>query len=207
MLNSKDVNTFNDTKNYYSLFNFLNSLLFWKGRKKGMIHTKDICLDDIRSVFMPKDFYEKYRYLGSVPYRETSDLFNTMYPLVLAMDHEAKPKWCPRWVLRFLYLFGSDNSIVRVRNKVLHNLQTKLTKGILIWDYKTKWSNYDLRISISAPYHLHDLASYIERGFYLKGLENELVNKILAIDPSIKVTRGNIEVLKKQLDNIQASNE
>ena len=49
---------------------FLQSLLFWKGRKKGMIFTKNISLDELRAVFFPKNFYEKYHYLGSVPYRE-----------------------------------------------------------------------------------------------------------------------------------------
>jgi hypothetical protein len=100
---------------------FLQSLMFWKGRKKGMIFTRNISLDELRAVFFPKNFYEKYHYLGSVPYREDGKLFKALYPLVLAMDYEAKPKWCPRWVLRFLHLFGSDNSIVRVRNFTLHN--------------------------------------------------------------------------------------
>ena len=51
-----------------------------------------------------------------------------MYPLVLAMDYEARPKWCPRWFLRFLYVFGSDKSVVRVRNFRLHNLEKKLNE-------------------------------------------------------------------------------
>jgi len=43
---------------------FARSLLFWKGRRKGMIHTRDITWEDIRKVFFPRDFYEKYQYLG-----------------------------------------------------------------------------------------------------------------------------------------------
>ena len=127
---------------------FLQSLLFWKGRKKGMIHTRNIEWNDIREIFFPQSFEEKYGYFGSVPYREDSELFKAMYPLILAMDYEARPKGCPRWFLRFLHTFGSDKSVVRVRNFRLHNLEKKLTKGIFIWDYKCKWSHYDLRITI-----------------------------------------------------------
>jgi len=41
---------------------FLKSLLFWRGRSKGMIYTRSIELDDIRYIFLPKGF-EKYGYL------------------------------------------------------------------------------------------------------------------------------------------------
>jgi hypothetical protein len=99
-----------------------------EGKKKRNDFTRDIFFDEIRAVFFPKNFYEKYHYLGSVPYREDGKLFKALYPLVLAMDYEAKPKWCPRWVLRFLHLFGSDNSIVRVRNFTLHNWEKKTYK-------------------------------------------------------------------------------
>lgn len=164
----KDDRTFGE-----KLKSFGQSTLFWKGRKKGMIHTDDLRWKDIRAVFFPKSFSEKYRYLGSVPYREDGELFKALYPLVLAMDYEARPKWCPRWFLRLLRLFGSDNSIVRVRNRTLHDLEKRLTKGILMWGYETKWSPYDLRISISAPKHLQDLAGWIEHGFYSDGRQKE----------------------------------
>ena len=36
------------------------SLLFWKGRKKGIVHTRDVEWDDIRYIFFPKDFSEKF---------------------------------------------------------------------------------------------------------------------------------------------------
>ena len=121
------------------VLDFLESLLFWKGRRKGITHTKDITLDDLRSVFFPKSFYEKYRYLGAIPWNEDGEIFKAMEPLVIFMDYRAKPKWCPRWFLRFLHLFGNDNSIVRVRNMKLHNLHRTLTKGIMMYDYKTKW--------------------------------------------------------------------
>ena len=182
------------------------TILFWKGRKKGMVHTRDLRWDDIRAIFFPKDFYEKYHYLGAVPYRETGDVFKAVYPLVLAMDYEAKPKWCPRWFLRFLHLFGSDNSIVRVRNRFLHDLSRKLTKGILIWDYKTKWNDYDLRISISAPSHLNELSRGIEERFYKTGRCNELVEEIKKLDPNASIIWGSISRLEKQLEELEGDN-
>jgi len=153
--------------------NFAHSLVFWKGRKKGIIHTRNIEWEDIRYIFAPEKSHEKYGYLGCVPYDENSKIFKAMLPLVLAMDYEAKPKWCPRWFLRFLDVFGNDRSIIRVRNHKLHNLYNKLTRGIRINDYKTKWYWYDLRISISAPTYLQDLADDIESGFYNRGEKYE----------------------------------
>ena len=181
---------------------FLEGLLFWKGRKKGMIYTRDIDLDDIREVFFPNGFEEKYSYLGSVPYDEKSEVFKAMYPLILAMDYEARPKWCPRWFLRFLHLFGSDKSVVRVRNFRLHNLEKKLTKGIFIWDYKTKWEWYDLRISISAPKHLQDLASAIENDFYSRGRQEDIAEDILKLDPEAKIIWGSVDMLIKQYNDL-----
>jgi hypothetical protein len=70
-------------------------------------------------------------------------------------------------------VFGNDRSIVRVRNHKLHNLHRKLTKGIRLNDYKTKWQWYDLRISISAPEYLQNLADDIESGFYNRGEKEE----------------------------------
>jgi hypothetical protein len=183
--------------------NFFQSLIFWKGRKKGIIHTRDLRWDDIRTIFFPKDFYEKYHYLGAVPHNEGSDLFKAIYPLVLAMDYEAKPKWCPRWFLRFLHLFGSDNSIVRVRNGFLHDLGRRLTKGIIMWDYKTKWADYDLRISISGPKHLQSLADGIESYFYKEGRSNELVEQIKKLDPNASIVWGSVSRLEKQLEELQ----
>ena len=155
------------------ILEFFKSLLFWKGRKKGMITTQNIGWGEIRSVFFPKDFYEKYRYLGSIPWNEEGDIFKAMEPLIIFMDHKAKPKWCPRWFLRFLHLFGSDNSIVRVRNFTLHNLEKRITKGIMVYDYKTKWEYYDLRISVSGNDQIQDMAEDIERGFYERGKRRE----------------------------------
>jgi len=181
---------------------FFMSLLFWKGRKKGMVHTMNIKWDHIRAIFFPKDFYEKYHYLGSVPWNEEGDIFQAMEPLVIFMDSKAKPWWCPRWFLRFLHLFGNDNSIVRVRNWTLHNLFNKLTKGIRFVDYKTKWQDYDLRISISAPKYLQDLADDIEHGYYSRGKQKELAYFIKQADPEAQIIWGSIERLEKQLEEI-----
>jgi len=182
---------------------FLAGLLFWKGRKKGMVHTMHIGWREIRPIFFPKGFYDKYSYLGTIPYNEDGDCFKAIYPLVLAMDYEAKPKWCPRWFLRFLHLFGNDNSIVRVRNRSLNNLYKKITKGIMFWDYKTKWNDYDLRISIVAPKHLQDLADDIEHGFYSRGRQEELVAKIKRLNPNESIFWGSIDRLEKQLAKLE----
>jgi hypothetical protein len=123
--------------------------------------------------------------------------------LVLALDYEAKPKLCPRWFLRFLHVFGSDKSIVRVRNWTLHNLHYKLTKGIGFIDWKTKWSGYDLRISIHGPKHLQDLAGWIEDGFYSDGRQKELVEQIKALDPEASIIWGSVSRLEKQLEELE----
>ncbi len=183
------------------LDNIKYSILFWKGHSKGMIYTRNIELDDFRYIFFPKDFSEKYGYLGSVPDYKYYD--QAMVALVLAMDYEAKPKWCPRWFLRFLDVFGNDKSIVRVRNWKLHNLFNKLTKGISFTDYKTKWSHYDLRISINAPKYLQDLAEDIEHGFYSRGRQEELVTEIKKLDPNASIIWGSISRLEKQLEELE----
>ena len=186
--------------------NLKYTILFWKGRSKGMIYTRNIELDDFRYIFFPKGF-EKYGYLGTQLWNEEGECFNALYPLVLAMDYEAKPKLCPRWFLRFLHVFGSDRSIVRVRNWTLHNLHRKLTKGIAFVDWKTKWSDYDLRISIHGPKHIQDLADDIEHGFYSRGRQNELVKQIKAIDPDASIIWGSIERFEKQLEELENKNE
>jgi hypothetical protein len=188
---------------------FLQSMIFWKGRSKGMIHTRDLRWDDFRYIFFPKGF-EKYGYLGTQIWNEESAYFKALYPLVLALDYEAKPKWCPRWFLRFLHVFGADRSIVRVRNRRLHNLERRLTKGIAFVDWKTKWSDYDLRISIVGPEHLQDLSGWIEEGFYSKGRQEELVEQIKAIDPEASIMWGSIKRLEEQLEeleNVRESNK
>ena len=176
-------------------------ILFWKGRKMKYITTRNLEWSDLRYIFFPSKG-DKYGYLGITFYND-SEFNKVLLPLVLAMDYEAKPWWCPRWFLRFLHVFGNDKSIVRVRNRRLSNLHRKLTKGIQFWDWKTKWSDYDLRISISAPKHLQDLSGWIERGFYSDGYQKELVAEIKAIDPNASIIWGSIELLKKQLEELE----
>jgi len=186
----------------FRIKDFFRSMLFWRGRSKGMIYTRNIELKDLRYIFFPKGFEEKYGYLGTSIY-EKSHYFKAIYPLVLALDYEAKPKWCPRWFLRFLDVFGNDRSIVRVRNRRLADLHNKLTKGIGFIDWKTKWSHYDLRISIHAPKHLQDLAEDIEGGFYSRGKQKELVEEIKAIDPNASIIWGSVSRLEKQLEELK----
>jgi hypothetical protein len=188
------------------LDNIKYGILFWKGRSKGMIYTRSIELDDLRYIFFPKGF-EKYGYLGTQLWNEDGVYFKALYPLVLALDYEAKPKLCPRWFLRFLHVFGMDRSIVRVRNRKLSDLLNKLTRGIGFIDWKTKWQDYDLRISISAPEHLQNLADDIESGFYSRGAQKELVEQILKLDPNASIIWGSVERFNKQLEKLEAEKE
>jgi hypothetical protein len=105
-------------------------------------------------------------------------MFEAIEPLVIFIDYKAKPSWCPRWVLRFLHLFGNDNSIVRVRNWTLHNLSRRLTKGYLITDYKTKWSWYDLRLHVHGSEQMHNLVRAIEQRYYDQGRRTDLIEKL-----------------------------
>jgi len=177
------------------------TILFWKGRKMKYITTRNLEWSDIRYIFFPSK-WDKYGYLN-ITFYKNSEFNKVLLPLVLAMDYEAKPWWCPRWFLRFLHVFGNDKSLVRVRNRRLHNLHRKLTKGILFWDWKTKWYDYDLRISISGPAHLHNLASWIENGYYKKGYQNELIQKIKKIDPNASTNIISIDYLEKQLEELE----
>jgi hypothetical protein len=181
---------------------FFKSLLFWKGRKKGMVHTINIKWDHVRAVFFPKNFYEKYHYLGSVPWNEEGDIFQAMEPLVIFMDSKAKPWWCPRWFLRFLHLFGSDNSIVRVRNWTLHNLSRRLTKGYLIVDYKTKWQWYDLRISIYGNEQMNWLADAIEAKFYRDGRKQDLLDQLKKLNPNKDYGFYSLSELQEAVDEL-----
>jgi hypothetical protein len=160
----------------------IKDMVISKGRKKGIIHTRDITLDDIREVFFPKDFNEKYGYLGYIYTSDDGDAGKVIRPLVLAMDKKAKPKWCPRWFLRLLDLVGNDKSIVRVRNYKVSKLFQRITKGMRFMDWKTKWEWYDLRISIVADQELQDIASKIERDYYKKGKQKDALIELMKED-------------------------
>jgi hypothetical protein len=165
---------------------------------------KGIKLHEIWAALFPADFHQKYIYLGAVPWNEGSEVFRAIEPLVIYMDYKAKPWWCPRWFLRLLHLFGNDNSIIRVSNWPLHNLKNKITKGYLIWDYKTKWEWYDLRISVSGTVDMHFLSDAIEGHFYRQNLRKELAERIKELDPSTVYHNGyDIETLKKELYRLE----
>lgn len=180
--------------------------------KGGVVTFRNITIDDLRAVFFPKDFYEKYQYLGSVPFEyknSNNDIFYAMRPLVIYLDYVAKPTWCPRWFLRFLHLFGSDNSVVRLRNIRLYNLFNKITKGYGIVDYKTKWTYYDLRISIRGDENAWWLSDAIEEKFYRDGRNKELLNEIAQINPDRAkcVTGFSNRMLEEELERLTGSNE
>jgi hypothetical protein len=146
-------------------------MILFKGykHKGGFVHFRDITTGDIRAIFFPKTFEEKYMYLGCPPYDDEGGIFKAMEPLVIFMDYKAKPSWCPRFVLRFLHVFGMDKSIVRVRNRWMSNLLSVLTQGYRIIDYKTKWEWYDLRISVQGDEQMWFLSDAIEAQFYREG--------------------------------------
>lgn len=180
-------------------------MIIFKGKRVGKIaYTQAITLEDLRMVFFPRTFHEKYKYLGAVPWKVDSSIFEALEPLVIFLDYKARPRWCPRWVLRFLCLFGNDNSLVRVRNQRLSNLFNKLTKGYRLFDYKTKWDWYDLRISTCGTDQIHDLADAIEAHYYDRGLRVALAEQIKALDPDTAYTSGHsISMLKGELDRLE----
>jgi hypothetical protein len=47
------------------------------------------------------------------------------------------------------------------------------------------------------------LANDIERGFYSRGRQNELVEQIKVIDPTARIILGSIDRLQKQLDELE----
>jgi len=186
---------------------FFQSLLFWRGRKKGYITTRNIEWSDLRYIFFPTE-EDKYGYLNATFYKG-SEFNKVLRPLVLAMDYEAKPKWCPRWFLRFLHVFGNDKSLVRVRNFRLHYLHRRLTKGIMFWDWKTKWTDYDLRITISGPEHLVNLSDWIEEGYYNEGYRAKLMRDITMYEPNpdAEIIFSDIKHLEEQLEKLQNKEE
>ena len=153
----------------------MRNIVIFRGKKArvGPVHTMRITVGHILDVFFPRDFNDKYGYLGYIYTSDKGPYSGVIRPLILAMDKKAKPWWCPRWFLRFLELFGNDNSIVRVRNRKLHDLHRRLTKGYRFMDWKTKWVWYDLRISIAACEELQDMANKIESDFYKRNNDRD----------------------------------
>lgn len=109
---------------------------------------RNITYKDIWVCFFPKDEWEYYMYLGYVSflYRQGTKEYELIKNLVKFIEKEAKPFWCPRFVLRLLHLYGNDNSIVRCRSQRLSSWHRKLLGGIFITDMKTKWDSWDIRV-------------------------------------------------------------
>lgn len=164
-------------------------------------------IEDLRKVFIPLNFREKYSYLGSVPFESSGDVFTALYPLILAMDFQARPKWCPRFFLRLLHLIGNGNSRYWVKNLYFHNLHRKLTNGIFITDYKTKWTDYDLRISIIGTEDLQNLSDAIEDSTYQNGRRKYLLSQIELISPGLVVHDQSLKGLEKIHRNLLEESE
>ena len=126
----------------------IKDIVISKGKraKRGPVHTMDITVGHVLKCLFPERGNE-YDYLGYAWYNINKDgTLNANNRLLLdffkQVDKVARPVWCPRFVLRLLHLFGSDNSIVRVRNWRLHDLELRLTKGIAITDTKWKYDSF-----------------------------------------------------------------
>ena len=141
----------------------IKDIVISKGKPapSGRVHTMDITVGHVLKCVFPERGNE-YDYLGYAWYNINKDgTLNAEDRLLRGffkqVDKVARPWWCPRFVLRLLHLFGSDNSIVRVRNWKLHNLELRLTKGISITD--TKWKYDSFRIYGNFTAELDQLAA------------------------------------------------
>lgn len=143
----------------------IKDIVLIKGKDTGSVYLQEITVDKIRAVFFPKNEQEKYKYLGITwnIFREGSEEYKALQEFYRKVDRRVKPWWCPRFVLRFLHLFGNDNSVIRVRNYRLYRLHKFLTGGVFIRDVKTKYGT--LRI-------------YGEFDEYTSGLIKKLENLI-----------------------------
>lgn len=129
----------------------MKDIILIKGKQKGSVYLYEITVDDIRAIFFPKDTRETYRYLGITwnIFKEESWMYDEVDEFIKFVDSKARPRWCPKFVLRFLHLFGSDNSIVRVRSWRLYRLQMWILGGVQISDIKTKWGTIRIYGSFS----------------------------------------------------------
>ena len=140
----------------------IKEIIISKGKKAklGPVHTMDITIGLLVECFFPKvgnEFgYLGYAYYYVKPDGSISKQEEILKEFFIEVDKAARPKWCPKFVLRLLNLFGNDNSIVRVRNRRLHDLFNKITGGIQITD--TKWKYDSFRIYGSFTKELDELA-------------------------------------------------
>lgn len=141
----------------------IKDIVISRGKKAqiGPVHTRDITVQDVWRCLFPKRG-DEYGYLGYAFYYVENkkpksigeELLRNFFKQV---DRIARPKWCPRAVLRLLNLFGNDNSIVRMRNYKLANMFSRLTGGIRITD--TKWKYDSFRIYGRFTAELDELAA------------------------------------------------
>jgi hypothetical protein len=67
-------------------------------------------------------------------------------------------------------------------------------------DYKTKWADYDLRISVVGNRQIQNLADAIESRYYEVGYRADLAEKIKELDPDTVYNSGYaISSLKAEL--------
>ena len=150
-------------------------------------------LSTIRSVFFPSNFEEKYKYLANNESDFYGDLFEILCPIILTMDYEAKPKWCPRWFLRLLHEYSNSN------------LKDKLTKGIR-YNNVTLGSYHSLQISIEGPQYIHDLVVAIEKSFYVRQYRLDLMDQIKKLDPNWDIQYANLNRLEDILKRLRKEN-
>lgn len=148
-------------KKFYKMKKF-KDIVISRGKKAklGPVRTRDITLGDIIECIAPEPGFE-YGYLGYAYYSVGPDGEIKWQDRVLKefferVDKAARPRWCPKIALRLLDLFGNDGSVVRVRNRRLHDIFNRLTKGIRITDTKWKWDSF--RIYGSFTKELDELA-------------------------------------------------
>ena len=70
----------------------------------------------------------------------------------------------------------------------------------MIMDYKTKWQDYDLRISVVGNRQVQNLANAIESRYYEVGYRKDLADKIKQLDPNTIYNSGfTINSMKEEL--------
>lgn len=116
----------------------------------------------------------KYHYLGIAynHYDKGSIEHAIIKDFIEYVDSIARPKYFPKFILRLLHLYGSDNSIARVRNYFLHELKQRILNHITIMDIKTKWDEYDIRIYGHFPDVIYKRIEEVEEKFYQLSLKD-----------------------------------
>jgi hypothetical protein len=68
----------------------------------------------------------------------------------------------------------------------------------MIWDYKTKWSEYDLRITIAGNEEMNWLVDAIEQNFYREGRKKYLIQELAKIEPNLNWEWQSLSYLEEQ---------